>query len=78
MDGEIDSPEIGKWRLTELGIGKVDNTKPKWTKLENDAEKQRFLKDFDYFTDELVQWLVKIAKGEDLSLSKRLLNRDNT
>ena len=70
MDGEIDSPERRKWRLTELGVRKVDGTKAKWLKLEDEAEMRRFLADFDYFTDDLVGWLLKISKGEDLHLRK--------
>lgn len=68
MDGEIDSPEFGHWRLTRTGVQKIESSKLKWLKLSDEAEQKRFLSAYDYFTPELVEWLLKIARDEDLSL----------
>ena len=71
MDGEIDSPEIGRWRLTDVGVRKVEGSKPKWLKLSDEENQKKFLSAFDYFTPELVVWLLKIARDEDLSVRKK-------
>lgn len=70
MDGEIDSPERGKWRLTEIGVAKVENAKAKWLGLENPEKRAKLLRDFDYLTDDLFAWMIRIAKGESLSLKR--------
>lgn len=68
MDGEIDSPERGHWRLTQAGIDKIDRDKVKWLKLEDPAERAKALAGLGYWTDGLISWMLKIAKGENLSL----------
>ena len=70
MDGEIDSPERGKWRLTDVGVAKIEKAKPKWLGLEDPEKRKKLLSDFDYLSDELFAWMLKIAKGESLSLKK--------
>ncbi|MEN9632594.1 MAG: hypothetical protein RL077_998 [Verrucomicrobiota bacterium] len=71
MDGEIDSPEIGRWRLTDVGVRKVDGSKPKWLKLSDEENQKKFLSVFDYFTPELMAWIPKIAGDEVLSVRKK-------
>jgi len=71
MAGEIDSPEPGRWRLTDVGIHKIEQSKATWLKLSDPEKQRRFLATFDYFTPALITWLLKIAQGQDLSLPKR-------
>ncbi|CAA6677365.1 MULTISPECIES: winged helix-turn-helix domain-containing protein [unclassified Lentimonas] len=66
-DGEVDSPERGKWSLTKHGISKIETSKEQWLKLSDLDEQRRVLEQLDYFTPELIQWLLKIARGDDLS-----------
>ncbi len=68
MDGEIDSPEWGHWRLTKTGAQKIEAAKAKWQQLADETKRTRFLKECDYFTPTFVEWLLKIARGESLSL----------
>jgi len=69
MDGEIDSPERGQWRLTDIGIKRIENSKSKWLDLANSEKREILIQNFDYLTNELFEWMLKIAKGESLSLS---------
>src|SRR5687768_16089821 len=46
MDGRVDSPEKGKWRLTETGIRTVEGKKEKWLELDDPVRRESFLKDF--------------------------------
>ena len=71
MDGEIDSPEKGKWRLTETGLQKIEAKKAKWTDLEDPERREKLLADFEYCTPELFDWMLKIAKGDSLLLTKK-------
>ena len=68
MDGEVGSPEHGHWCLTQAGIDKVERQKANWLKLESEAERETVLSQFEYWTEELINWMLKIAKGESLSL----------
>jgi len=67
-DGEVDSPERGKWRLTTLGIQEIEKKKPMWCKFNDPLERESFLEFFDYCTPELLDWMSKIANGDDLNL----------
>jgi hypothetical protein len=69
LDGEIDSPEVGHWRLTPIGIAKIEQQKRKWLGLESKQQRDRVLAGFDYWTEELILWMLKIANDRDLSLS---------
>lgn len=66
--GEVDSPEYGKWRLTAAGIQAIEEKKPNWSKCNDPDEREAFLKKFDYCTPELLDWMFKIANGDDLTL----------
>lgn len=70
MDGEIDSPSRGRWRLTKVAIEKVEKSREKWRKLEELDKRKEALREFEYFTDELVDWLIKIANDEPLDLQR--------
>jgi restriction endonuclease Mrr len=71
MDGEVDSPEKGKWRLTEIGVRKIDQKKEKWADLKDPARRESFLADLEYCTPELVDWMIKIASDDSLLLVSR-------
>jgi len=71
QDGRIDSPEKGLWRITETGIRKIEEKKPDWLVLNDPARRDAFLKDLDYCTPELIDWMIKIANGESLLLAKQ-------
>ena len=71
MDGEVDSPEKGKWRLTEIGVRKIEQKKEKWADLKDPARRESFLADLEYCTPELVDWMIKIASDDSLLLVSR-------
>lgn len=71
MDGRVDSPERGHWRLTETGLRKIEERKPLWIKFEEPAKRQDFLEKLDYCTPELIDWIIRIAKGDSLHLTKQ-------
>ena len=70
LDGEIDDSEFGHWRLTNIGVKNIDRQKEKWLKLESPEEKRRVLSELDYWTEDLLLWMLKIARGDSLSLKK--------
>ena len=63
--------EKGKWRLTETGLQKIEAKKAKWTDLEDPERREKLLADFEYCTTELFDWMLKIAKGDSLLLTKK-------
>lgn len=69
-DGLIESTERGKWQITPAGIEKIDEKKRDWLKFENKKDRESFTQNFKYVTGELMDWMLKIARGEDLSLVK--------
>ena len=67
-DGEVLSPERGVWELSAVGVEKIEKAKHKWLKFDSPEERKRHLTALDYFTEDLYSWMLKIARGESLSL----------
>jgi hypothetical protein len=67
-DGLIESPEHGKWKLSESGMKEIENKKLMWTSLGELEERRKVLAIFEYYTEDTLDWMLKIAQGSSLSL----------
>jgi hypothetical protein len=71
MDGEITGSERGHWILTKHGVSKVEAKRTLWCSLESTSERTRVLDIYPYWSEDLLYWMRRIAKGDDLNLSTR-------
>jgi hypothetical protein len=69
-DGHVDRPQTGRWRLTEVGVKAIEGKKENWLKLEDPIRRKEVLEIMDYCTPELLNWMLRIAKGDKLNLRK--------
>ena len=70
-DDYISSPRKGHWRLTDKADAYVTKKKSVWTDLESMSERSELLSIANYFSDELLNWKLRIARNEDLSVGPR-------
>lgn len=68
--GEVWSPERGLWSLTEHGVARIEAARFKWLKLANPEERENVLAHFTYWTDDLIDWMLRIARDDDLKLGR--------
>jgi len=68
MEGLVGDEEHGRWNITAHGLSHIEKRSSKWLKLNDPEHRQYLAASLHYLTEDLFTWMLKIAKGEDLSL----------
>lgn len=76
MERLVGDELYGCWNISRAGVSHIEERSEKWLKFEDPDRRRDLTDNLKYVTEDLLKWMLKVAKGQDLSLRTNSSQRE--